>query len=79
MVGWVPDIIDMMIYAAGKHNKKRREAMMEEASQEIVVNAIEIFKDRYGIREPLDLFRMDTIITELKQEARKTKRKKGNK
>ena len=51
---------------------------MEEASQDMVMNAIEIFKDRYGIKEPLDLFRMDSIIAELK-EAKKTKRKKGKK
>jgi len=48
---------------------------MEEASQDMVMNAIEIFKDRYGIKEPLDLFRMDEIIAELK-EAKKTKRRK---
>ena len=48
---------------------------MEEANQDIVMKAIEIFKDRYGIKEPLDLFRMDEIIAELK-EAKKTKRRK---
>lgn len=48
---------------------------MEEANQEMVLRAIEIFKDKYGIKEPLDLFRMDEIITELKKEAKTTKRK----
>ena len=47
---------------------------MEEASPDMVMNAIEIFKERYGIKTPLDLFRMDSIITELKEEARKTKK-----
>ena len=51
---------------------------MEEASQDMVMNAIEIFKDRYGIKEPLDLFRMDEIIAELKQKQQK-KKKKGKK
>ena len=46
---------------------------MEEASQDMVMNAIEIFKDRYGIKEPLDLFRMDEIIVELKQKLAKAK------
>ena len=49
---------------------------MEEASPDMVMNAIEIFKERYGIKTPLDLFRMDSIITELKEEARKTKTKR---
>ena len=48
---------------------------MEEASQDIVMNAIEIFKERYGIKEPLDLFRMDDIIRELKQKQTTTKRR----
>ena len=49
---------------------------METASQDMVIEAIEIFKDRYGIHEPLDLFRMDEIIEELKQKQKKTKRRK---
>ena len=51
---------------------------MEDANPDMVMNAIEIFKERYGIKEPLDLFRMDSIITELK-EAKKTKKKKEKK
>ena len=49
---------------------------METASQDMVVEAIKMFKERYGITEPLDLFRMDEIIEELKQKQRKGKRKK---
>jgi hypothetical protein len=47
---------------------------MEEASQEIVIKAIEIFKERYGIKEPLDLFRMDDIIREVKEKTRRRKK-----
>ncbi len=53
---------------------------MEETSQPMVLNAIEIFKERYGIKTPLDLFRMDEIIVELKAEAnKKVKRTKKEK
>ena len=51
---------------------------MEEASQDMVMNAIEIFKDRHGIKEPLDLFRMESIITELKEAKKTNKLPKGN-
>ena len=56
----------------------RRYIEMEEASPDMVMNAIEIFKERYGIKTPLTLFEMDSIITELKEEDKitKTKRKK---
>ena len=49
---------------------------MEDTDQATVVRAIEIFKDRYGIKEPLDLFRMDDIIAELKEEMKTKKRRK---
>ncbi len=53
------------------------EDSMEDASQTMVMEAIEIFKGRYGIKEPLDLFRMDDIIAELKEKAKTTKKKRG--
>ena len=74
MTGWLPSIEDLYMDRIYRHIIKRRKAGMEEASQPMVMNAIEIFKERYGIKEPLDLFRMDSIITELK-EANKTKKK----
>jgi hypothetical protein len=49
---------------------------MEEASQEIVIKAIEKFKNKYGIQEPLDLFRFEEIVRELKAEATTSKRRK---
>jgi len=49
---------------------------MEDTDQPTVIRAIEIFKERYGIKEPLDLFRMDEIIAELKEEAKQTKKKR---
>lgn len=52
---------------------------MEEASQDMVQDAIKIFKEEYGIYEPLDLLRMEVIIEELKQEQKKVKRKRGEK
>jgi len=53
---------------------------MEDTDQQTVIRAIEIFKSRHGIKAPLTLFEMDEIITELKEEARKTKKKpKGKK
>ena len=50
---------------------------MEETDQPTVIRAIEIFKERYGIKAPLTLFEMDDIITELKEEKRNAKNKKG--
>ena len=46
---------------------------MEDTDQPTVIKAIEIFKERYGIKTPLTLFEMDEIITELKEEAKQTK------
>lgn len=52
---------------------------MEDTDQPTVIRAIEIFKERYGIKTPLTLFEMDEIITELKEEAKQTKTTKGKK
>ncbi len=76
-MSWIPDIIDLMVLAALKVNKERREAGMEETDANTVIRAIEIFKERYGIKAPLTLFEMDDIITELKEEKRNAKNKKG--
>ena len=48
---------------------------MEEVTRELTYKAIELFKERYGVKEPLDLFRFEEIIRELKTEATTTKRK----
>jgi len=50
---------------------------MEDTNSEELMEAIEVFKYKYGIKEPLDLFRLDEIIQELRQKPTKTK--KGNK
>ena len=52
---------------------------MEEASQDMVVKAIEIFKERHGIKTPLTLFEMDDIIRELKEANKNKAKKKGRK
>ena len=48
---------------------------MEDTDQDTVIKGIELFKQRYGIKEPLDLFRFDKILEELKQEHKKAKKK----
>ena len=53
---------------------------MQDTSQEELMKAIELFKGRYGIKEPLDMFRLDAIILELRTEkAKKKTKKKGRK
>ena len=51
---------------------------MNDTNETEILKAIEVFKGRYGIKEPLDMFRMDDIIIELRAEAKTTK-KKGKK
>ncbi len=43
-----------------------------------LMEAIEIFKHRYGIKEPLDMFRLDEITIEIREKKAKEK-KKGRK
>ena len=52
---------------------------MEEANQDTILKAIEIFKERYGIKAPLTLFEMDDIILELKEANKNKAKKKGKK
>jgi hypothetical protein len=49
---------------------------MGETNSKEIMRAIEIFKDRYGIREPLDMFRIDEIIEELRKESKLSKKGK---
>ena len=49
---------------------------MEDIDPNMLYKAIEIFKERYGIKEPLTTEGMDKIIVELKQKQTKTKRRK---
>ncbi len=48
---------------------------MNETNPQELMKAIEIFKNRYGIKTPLDMFKLDEIIEELRTEANKSKRK----
>ena len=41
------------------------------------MKAIEIFKGRFGIKTPLDMFKLDEIIVELRESSRKSKSKGG--
>ena len=43
---------------------------MEETSPKILYRAIEIFKEKYGIKTPLDTDRLDKIIRQLKKESK---------
>ena len=76
-MSWIPNLLDIIMYKINGHIIKRREAGMEEASSDIIYNAIEIFKERYGIKTPLDLERMDKIIVELKEASKKPKRRRS--
>lgn len=48
---------------------------MNDTNQDELMKAIEKFKDKYGIQTPLDMFKLDEIITELR-EAKPTKKGK---
>ncbi len=52
---------------------------MGETNHKELMEAIEVFKDTYGIKEPLDMLRLDSIIMDLRIEKAKKKRKKENK
>ena len=51
---------------------------MNETNQEELMKAIEKFKYKYGIQTPLDMFRLDEIIEEMREEAKKPKRRSKN-
>jgi len=50
---------------------------MEDTNQAELMEAIELFKHREGIKTPLDMFKLDEIIIELRE--KKTKKKKKGK
>ncbi len=52
---------------------------MQDTTHEELMEAIELFKGRYGIKEPLDMFRLDNIIMDLRIENAKKKLKKEKK
>jgi hypothetical protein len=52
---------------------------MGDTNSQELLKAIEVFKQKYGVYEPLDMFRLDDIIAGLRTEATKTKNKKGKK
>ena len=54
------------------------DTLVEDTDPNTLYKAIEVFKSRYGIQEPLDSKRLDSIIVELKAEANKNKRRKRN-
>ena len=51
---------------------------MQDTNQKELMEAIGVFKERYGIKEQLDMFRLDDIILELRTDEEK-KPKKGKK
>ena len=50
---------------------------MNETNPDELMKAIEIFKGRFGIKTPLDMFKLDEIIVELRESSRKSKSKGG--
>lgn len=49
---------------------------MNETNPQELSKAIEVFREREGEKAPLDMFKLDEIIQELRTEAKKTRRKK---
>lgn len=52
---------------------------MGDTNQAELMEAIEVFKYRYGIKEPLDMFRLDEIIEELRNKKETKEKKKHGK
>ena len=46
----------------------RGENNMNETNPKELAKAIEIFKEKYGDKEPLDMFKLDEIIIQLRKE-----------
>lgn len=40
---------------------------MQETNHEELMEAIKLFKSRYGVHTPLDMFKLDDIIEELRK------------
>ena len=47
---------------------------MQETNPQELMRAIEIFKKREGIKTPLDMFKLDEIIEELREEKKGSKK-----
>lgn len=49
---------------------------MRETTKDELLEAIERFKKKYGIKEPLDNDRLDEIIDEMREEKQKPKKRR---
>ena len=48
--------------------------VMEDTNEKELLEAIRRFKEREGIQTPLDMFKLDDIIIEIREEAKKEKK-----
>ena len=66
MTGWIPDAVDMIYYIDMKFIDKEYKDM-EHTDSKTLLKAIKIFKERYGILEPLNTEGIEKILKELKE------------
>ena len=60
-----------MEYVVHKIQQERRDSRMKETNEKELYKAIERYKQVYGIKTPLDMFKLDEIIDEIRKEEKK--------
>jgi len=70
-MSWIPDVTDMVGYILFKVKLERRDLGMKDTTEKELFEAIQKYKEQYGIRTPLDMFRLDEIIDKMREEKKK--------
>ena len=65
-MGWIPDLVDILVYKLDKYNKYRREHDMEECNPDMLIRAYKIASERHPKGTQITTDIIDSIIRELK-------------
>lgn len=58
----------MLYYIVQKVQAERRGLRMRNTTEKEIIKAIRVYKEKYGIKTPLDMFVLDKIIDKLRGE-----------
>ena len=67
-MSWIPDVTDIVGYILFKVQLERRDLGMKDTTEKELFEAIQRYKNKYGIKTPLDMFKLDEIIDEMREE-----------
>ena len=68
MTGYIPDMNEMIGYMMLKIAQERRDLRMKDTTETELFKAIQKYKEVYGIKTPLDMFKLDEIIDKMREE-----------